>query len=212
MSREHEAKDDPNSVHFWDALYKEGRDGWDLGEPAPSFVDLLVAPGAPAPGKLITLGCGRGYDAILFARHGFEVTAVDFAPTAIRDARRAAEQAGVSVDFVQHDLFALDESYNGRFDYVLEHTCFAAINPRRRDEYVQLVRRLLKPSGLYIALFFSHGKPGGPPHSTDAEEVRRLFGPYFTIEKLGSPARSVERRQGQEIFALMRPRRIEERA
>ena len=35
------------------------------------------------PGKLCIIGCGRGYDAIMFAQKGFDVTAIDFAPSAI---------------------------------------------------------------------------------------------------------------------------------
>ena len=206
-----EPQDDPNNPTFWEARYQDGRDGWDLGQPAPPFVDLLARPDAPPPGTLIALGCGRGYDALLFAQHNFNVTAVDFAPTPIADAREAAVRAGVNMDFVQHDLFTLAESYNHRFRYVLEHTCFAAINPHRRQEYVQLVRRLIEPGGLYIALFFAHARWGGPPYGTHAQELRGLFSPYFVIEELGPPARSIEQRQGEELFALMRPLDTEER-
>lgn len=202
-----EPEDNPNKVSFWEARYGDGRDGWDLGQPAPPFVDLLAGIDAPPPGNMIALGCGRGHDAILFAQHGFQVTAVDFAPSALADARQAAERVGARVDFVQNDLFTLDESYSGRFQYLLEHTCFAAIYPRRREEYVQLVRRLLRPDGLYIALFFAHDRWGGPPFGTHAEELRALFSPYFSIERLEPPARSIEQRKGEELFALMRPRR-----
>src|SRR4051812_37427191 len=119
-----EFEDNPSESGFWEARYREGRDGWDLGQPAPPFVDLLAGADAPAPGRLVALGCGRGYDAVLFAQHGFDVTAVDFAPSAINAAHHTAEKAGVQIDFVEHDLFTLDGSYNGRFRYVLEHTCF----------------------------------------------------------------------------------------
>jgi methyl halide transferase len=35
---------------------------------------------------MAVLGCGRGYDALLFASHGFEVVGFDFAPMAIAQA------------------------------------------------------------------------------------------------------------------------------
>jgi methyl halide transferase len=133
------------------------------------------------------------------------VTGVDFAHAAIEKARVTAQQAGVAVDFVERDLFALPASYDHRFKYVLEHTCFSGIPPGRREEYVRVVARLIQPGGLYIAIFFTHGKPGGPPFNTTPEEVRALFGPYFAIEKLEPPARSVAQRHGEEHFALMRP-------
>jgi SAM-dependent methyltransferase len=88
----------------------------------------------------------------------------------------------------------------------LEHTFFSAIDPGRREEYVRTVRRLLKPGGLLIALFYAHGRPGGPPFTTSEEEVRALFREDFTIERLEVPARSVKPRQGKELLALMRPK------
>jgi hypothetical protein len=200
-----EPQDNPAKTDFWETRYSAGDTGWDIGQPAPPFVDFLLQPGAPSPGSMIVLGCGRGHDAIYFARHGFTVVGVDFAPSAIADARSAAKVEQVSVDFIQHDIFTLDEGYDHKFDYVLEHTCFAAIPPQRRQEYVQLVKRLLLRNGLYIALFFAHGKSGGPPFNTTAEEIRALFSPYFAIERLEPPARSAEQRRGQELFALMRP-------
>ncbi len=200
-----EPQDDPTTSDFWESRYTVGNTGWDIGQAAPPFVDLLVGPDAPRPGSMIVPGCGRGHDVIFFAKHGFTVVGVDFAPSALEDARSAAAIEQLRVDFIEHDIFTLDESYDHRFDYVLEHTCFAAIPPERRQEYVQLVRRLVRPDGLYIALFFSHGKPGGPPFNTTAEEIRTLFSPFFAIEKLEPPARSADQRQGQELFAFMRP-------
>ncbi len=200
-----ERPEDPNNPIFWESRYRQGNTGWDLGQPAPPFVGLLSEPDAPPPSPMIVLGCGRGHDAVFFAQHGFQVTAVDFARPAIEDAQRAAHAASVDINFVQHDLFTLPPSFDHQFAYMLEHTCFSAIPPDRREEYAQLGRRLLAPEGLYIALFFAHGKPGGPPFNTTASEIRTLFSPYFSIQTLQPPSRSVEQRQGEELFALMRP-------
>jgi SAM-dependent methyltransferase len=191
---------------YWERHYQEGTTGWDLGAPAPPFVDLLAGPWPPAPGSMIVLGAGRGHDALLFVRHGFKVTALDFAESAVRETREAARKAGLPVETARHDFFELPPEYDSSFDYVLEHTFFSAINPGRREEYVQIVHRLLKPGGLFIALFYAHGRPGGPPFTTSADEVRALFEPSFTIERLEVPVRSVKPRQGLELLALMRPK------
>src|SRR4051794_38519244 len=89
---------------YWDAQYQRGVTGWDIGGPAPAFVDLLAAPDAPPPGRLIVPGCGRGHDALLFARAGFDVLGVDFAPLAVAEAGAAATQAGVPARFALADL------------------------------------------------------------------------------------------------------------
>jgi methyl halide transferase len=201
-----EFPDDPRENPFWEERYRQGVTPWDLGGPAPPLVDFMEGPDAPSPGRMIVPGSGRGHDAIYFARRGFEVTAVDFAPSAVKEGERAAREAGVNVRFVQGDLFALGSQYDHAFDYVLEHTCFAAIPLVMREEYVRVVWRLLKPGGLYIAILFAHGRPGGPPFTTDTAEVRRLFGPSFDIERLETPSRSAEGREGKELFALMKPK------
>jgi len=192
-----------NTSDFWENLYRSSESLWDLGQAAPPLVSFLESPSAPAPGRLAVIGCGRGHDAILFARRGFQVVGFDFAPLAVQEAAEIAKKAGVSILFQQRDLFDLIPEYAHRFDYVLEHTCFCAIDPTRRQEYVRIVRDLLRPGGQLIALFYAHGQPGGPPYTTCSEEIRSLFSPFFEIKTLEVPSNSIERRQGKELFSVM---------
>jgi SAM-dependent methyltransferase len=189
---------------FWDQAYQEGRTGWDIGGPSPSFEDLLRDTNAPAPGRLAVIGAGKGNDALFFARHGFSVTGFDFAPLAVEEARNAARDAGIEARFVQADIFALPAEYDNAFDYLVEHACFCAIDPARRGEYVEAASKLLRPGGQLIGVFFAHDRSGGPPFTTDDAELRRLFGGVFQIEHLAPALRSVERRQGQELFGRFR--------
>ncbi len=190
----------------WDALYRQGDTGWDLGEAAPPFVDLLAGPDAPPAGRLIALGSGRGHDALLFAAHGFDVLGVDFAPAAIAEAieRAAAQGLTKRARFLQADIFALPPEYRAAFDVVLEHTCMCALDPRLLDEYAALVTRLLRPGGTYVALFYTHGRPGGPPYTTDAAEIRRLFAPRLEIIDLAPAVRSASGFVGKEWLGIMR--------
>lgn len=191
---------------FWEAAYQDGRAGWDLGEPAPPFVALLASSAAPVPGRLLVPGCGRGHDALLFARAGFDVTGVDFAPSAVAATRAAAAAAGLTVAVEETDLFTLGERWPACFDYVVEHTCFCAIDPARRRDYARTVHAVLRPGGELIALFYAHGRAGGPPYATTAAEVRALFESFFVIETLASATNSAPRRQGEELFARLRRR------
>jgi SAM-dependent methyltransferase len=191
---------------FWEQAYQEGRAGWDLGHAALAFEDLLASPEAPKSGRVAVIGCGRGHDAILFARSGLDVVGFDFAPSAVDAARQSARASNVVADFVQADIFALPTRYRETFDYVVEHACFSAIDPARRPEYVEVVGSLLRQGGELIGLFFAHGQPGGPPFSTDANELRSLFENSFLEEELAAPDRSVERRRGHELFVRFRRR------
>jgi SAM-dependent methyltransferase len=194
---------------FWQRLYDTGGSLWNLGTATPAFVKFLHEPTTPKPGRMIVPGCGQGYDALLFARHGFEVVGVDFAESAVVAARRSAERQGVrNAEFVQADLFALPPEWNGTFDYALEYTCFCAIDPARRAEYVDVIARLLKPGGTLFALFYPiRAGADGPPFLVSEDEIRRLFSPAFVImEWRAQPEYSLDRRREFEAFSVLRKR------
>ena len=56
------------------------------------------------PGQALDLACGAGRNALLLARNGFEVTAVDISAAGLERARCAARDAAVEIDWRQHDL------------------------------------------------------------------------------------------------------------
>ena len=200
---------DTNSPQYWQESYANGRVPWDLGHPTPVFA-RLVASGDYPPGEMIVLGAGRGHDARLFARHGFMVTAVDFAPQAI-EAMRELDDPAHPVQIVQKDIFELGEDWNGRFDYLLEYTCFCAIDPARRGDYAAFAARLLKPGGLYIGLAFPIGKrPGGPPYVVQPDAVIELLTEHgFNLQHREFPPDSVPSRQNiEELIILKKQSRI----
>ena len=193
---------DVNSPDKWDANYQQGTDGWDLGGPTPVFQRLLRSQRL-SPGRMIALGAGRGYDAREFARQGFQVTAVDFSAQAVREMHRLASP-DAPVEILQHDIFALPDTLSTSFDYILEYTCFCAIDPNRRAEYADLVRRLLKPNGIYVDLAFPlDGRKGGPPFATSAAEILDLFQRRgFKLLSREKPVDSISARRGAEELLL----------
>lgn len=194
------------SAEFWEGRYQEGTTRWNLGQPAPPFVTLLNSSDAPKPGRMAVLGSGHGHDALLFAAHGFEVVGFDFAPSAIEVATAAAQSRQLSAQFLQRDIFQLPEEFPHAFDYVLEHTCYCAILPKQRADYVQVVRSILRPQGELIALFWAHDRPDGPPFGTTAEELLQRFAPDFDVISITQPANSVDMRKGKEYLMRLRVR------
>jgi SAM-dependent methyltransferase len=196
---------DVNSARKWEADYERRTDGWDLGGPTPVF-NRLASSGRFKPGRMIVLGAGRGHDARLFARHGFQVTAVDFASQAVQEMQRLADPAA-PVEILQHDIFTLPETLNNSFDYILEYTCFCAIDPTRRAEYADLVTRLLKPHGIYIDLAFPlDQRKGGPPFAVTEAEIFDLFQKRgFKLLSREIPVESVSpRRHAEELFIFQK--------
>lgn len=189
-------------VDFWESRYRQGTIGWDLGKAAPPFVTLLNSSNAPLPGKTVILGCGRGHDALLFASQGFEVTGVDFAPSAIATAQSLAREANLEVSFLQRNIFDLGIEFPNHFDYVIEHTCFCAIAPVKRQQYLDLVSSLLKPKGSLIGVFFTHNRPSGPPFGSNPQEISDLFSTQFEISHLEPVSNSVPARQDEEYLGI----------
>ena len=196
--------EDVNFPKKWEADYQRKTDGWDLGGATPAFKSLAASKRFK-PGRMIVPGAGRGHDAREFARHGFQVTAVDFSPYVISEMKRLADPQA-PVDVLQHDIFALPHELDGMFDYVLEYTCFCAIDPERRSEYADLVSRLLKPGGIYIDLAFPlDGRPGGPPFAVKNSELLELYQPRgFILLSREVPVNSVSPRRGAEELFLFK--------
>tara|TARA_Y100000758_G_scaffold286452_1_gene237216 strand:- start:90 stop:695 length:606 start_codon:yes stop_codon:yes gene_type:complete len=193
-----------NLPQFWEDIYLEDDAGWDLGEPTPVFDkigdDL-------SPGKVCIIGCGRGYDAVMFAQKGFEVIAVDFAPSAVTAMQSLANCAGVIIKIIEGDIFSLSSQFNSEFDYVIEQTCFCAINPSRREEYEQLIKAIIKPHGKLIGLWFpldKSMKDGGPPWGTTIPEVKSIFYDGWKIEKEEFSELSIPSRKNREKLIIFK--------
>lgn len=191
---------------YWEHRYQEGTTRWDLGKASPPLVSLLNSPKAPKPGSVAVLGCGRGYDAMLFSEYGFDAIGFDFAPLAIAEATTLAQVNQNSAQFVQRDIFNLANEFSGYFDYVIEHTCFCAIDPEKRPDYVKLVRQILQPEGELIGIFFTHSRSGGPPFGITTEAIKQYFETDFEILSLVPVTNSVPERQGEEHLGHFRVR------
>jgi SAM-dependent methyltransferase len=197
---------DVNSPSFWEEHYRSGRTGWDLGKPTPVF-QRLAESGEFPPGKMLVLCAGRGHDARLFSRLGFMVTAVDFADEAIQE-MQTLDDPERPIELIRADLFDLPKFMQEEFDYILEYTCFCAIDPQRRSDYVNSITKLLKPGGIYIALAFPvGGRIGGPPFVVSSDElINPLSEMNFELLKREVPPDSVPGREGIEELMIFRKR------
>lgn len=190
----------------WEARYLAGDTPWDEGCASPALVEFLSR--HPIHGEILVPGSGPGHDVRALAAQsarGDSVTGLDLSPTAITLAR-SFPLAG-NERHEQGDLFHLPSSWHHRFDWVVEHTCFCAIPPVRRADYVRAISRVLKPGGHYLAIFFlDPGVDEGPPHGATREEIAGLFDPDFELLEEWIPEMTFEGREGQEICQLRRRR------
>jgi SAM-dependent methyltransferase len=193
---------------FWERLYQAGNPPWDLKAAAPPLVTFTKSPYMVPPGSLGVLGCGNGHDCMLFAERGFQVTGIDFAPSAIQNTYKLFLEKGVAGTtgfLLERDVFQMHE-YDHYFDYVLEHNFFSSIDPSRRRTYAHRIHDLLKPGGKLIALWWTQDKPGGPPFGMSKDALYLLFGEFFTFDIVFEPNNSAPGRKGYELFTLMTAR------
>jgi len=196
-SRDHDPVADPVD---WDLRYRIGDTPWNRGA-APPLEEFLSL--HPVRGDVLVPGCGTGHDVRLLAGQGARVTGIDLAETALAMARNHPPVG--DEHYALGNLFALPEEWTGRFDWVVEHTCFCAIPPLRRGDYVDAVVRALKPGGFLLAVFFlDTGVEQGPPHGATREEIASLFDPFFHLEQEWKPVRTFPEREGGEMCQLRR--------
>ncbi|MFZ0616881.1 MAG: methyltransferase domain-containing protein [Chthoniobacterales bacterium] len=185
----------------WEARYRAGDTPWDEGTAAPALVEFLAR--HPIRGEVFVPGSGGGHDVRALATQGADVLGLDLSPTAIGLAR-SFPPAG-SERYEQGDLFHLPPSWHGRFDWVVEHTCFCAIPPARRADYARAISLALKPGGHYLGIFYMNpSAPQGPPHGTTREEISSLFEPGFILLEEWTPRNNFEGREGRELCQLRR--------
>ena len=193
-----------DTVKFWDEKYLLQNTGWDLKGPTPVFENIAKT---ISKGKLCILGCGKGYDAILFAENDFKVTAVDFAPEAIKSLNNLVNKKPENLKVLQKDIFKLNKDFFEYFDYVIEQTCFCAIHPSRRLNYIQLVTNILKKNGKLIGLWFPLDKnisEAGPPYGISVKEIKSYFNKKWKVEKEEFSKLSVSSRTGREKLIIFK--------
>lgn len=130
---------------------------WDSGISPPELEDFIEN---YPPGKAIDIGCGTGTNVITLAQAGWQVTGVDFAPTAINIAKRKVEKAGIEAELFVRDATDL-EGISGPFDLALDIGCFHSIGAKKTD-YLAELDRILAPGGHWLMYGFFSSDQSGP--------------------------------------------------
>jgi SAM-dependent methyltransferase len=191
------------STTDWEAKYQAQDMPWDKGEASPGLVDFLAAQPQLPHGSVLVPGCGLGHDVRAWAAAGFDATGFDVAPSAVRLAHERTAGTGLAAKFQLGDF--LGGSPAQPFGWVFEHTLFCAIDPARREDYVQAARRWLRPGGNYLAVNYLIPDKEGPPFGTTREELLERFSPHFELLQAWVP-RSYPNRTGLELMLWWRKR------
>lgn len=187
----------------WDRMWQQKTTPWDRSEPNPALTDalneksIIIGPSTQSGRrkKVLIPGCGRGYDVLLFASHGYDAYGLDVSQTAVDACQELDKEQGdddkkypvkntkvgrgsrqfLAVDFFEDDF---SSHTNGGFDIIYDYTFLCAIPPGMRPQWAKRMSELLAPDGSLICLESPLAKPpnaGGPPHGLSSELYMQLF-------------------------------------
>ena len=160
-------------VDRWDRAYRDGRHPpWNSGMAAPDLREA-VEKGDIKPCRVAVLGCGSGANSIYLAKNGFDVTAIDVAPTALSTAQADAEKAGVKVRWLLADVLALPELEP--FDLIFDRGCYHNVRYVDAKGFVASLDRLSRPGTKFFVLSCDRDRAPGVRETTMRDDLSELF-------------------------------------
>ncbi len=185
---------------FWTDLYETNETRWDLMGPHPEL-GSIVSQLKLQTARVLVLGAGRCHDANFLAKLGHKVMAVDISPLAIEQAKKLYGE-NPNLEFLVSDIFELPKDFDHSFDLVFEHTCYCAIDPKKRKELVKVWNRVLSERGNLLGIFWAMWRPLGPPFGTTEWEIRKRLEKKHRFLYWNRLTESPENRQGSEFVVF----------
>lgn len=183
---------------YWEDRYLTGDFPWDLGHPSGPLLHYMRQL-ADKRLRILIPGGGAGHELAWLHHHGFaNAVMLDFAPYAVQRVRsqypQVPEHAVIEGDFFAHQ---------GQYDLVLEQTFYCAIDPARRDGYMQHMATLVRPGGTLAGVWFAFkfDPAVGPPYGGSPLEYHQRMSPWFRLTRLVNPCPDSEpARAGKEVW------------
>ena len=130
---------------YTDVIKKNLADGWDQ-----VWADELIShfpDGGERPLRVLDIGTGPGFYAIILARRGYDVTAVDYSEGMLREAKRNAGELADSIRFARMDAQHLRFA-DGSFDAIVTRNLTWNL-PDPAGAYREWMR-VLRPGGALV--------------------------------------------------------------
>lgn len=156
---------------------------WADRKPNPNLIELFEkVKHLPFGKRAIKVGCGLGDDAEWLARQGFDVTAFDISPSAIRECR--LRFPGSSVHYIEMDLFKAPPQWTAAFDLVQESYMLQVLPPELRAAAMAKISEFIAPGG-YL-LFVTRARDESDPKGAMPWPLTRREVDQFIALRLNS--------------------------
>jgi SAM-dependent methyltransferase len=194
------ASRDPLVPAFWDERFDRDFTPWDL-KGVPQALRDFVARDGSARTALIP-GCGNGYELVCMAEAGWDASAIDFSPAAVRRARDRVGRWAPRV--VEADFFAWQPPRP--LDLIYERAFLCAMPPAMWPQVAARWAELLAPGGELAGFFFFGSAPKGPPFGIARCALDALLASVFDLVEEGEVVDSLPVFAGQERWMRWRRR------
>lgn len=182
---------------FWHDKWQTAQIGFHLSEVHP----LLRRHGAmlAASRRVFVPLCGKSLDLLYLRDQGAEVVGVELSPIAVE---QFFTEQGMSpsttlmasgecleanaVRLIRGDFFSVRREDLGELDAVYDRAALIAMPPEMQEAYARQLVSLISPQAsiMLITLDYDPSEMAGPPFSTSANQVGRLFGDRYRIQEL----------------------------
>ena len=161
-------RDDPRGLLFILARYK--------------FAAKMLA----GKGRVVEIGCADAFGTRVVQQEVGSVTATDFDPVFLADARARMDAEGWACDTVVHDILSGPVPPGG-FDAAYSLDVFEHIVPDREYDFVRNIARSLTPTGVAVIgspslqsqAYASEGSKLGHVNCKDGKEYKRVMEAHF---------------------------------
>ncbi|MBC34903.1 MAG: SAM-dependent methyltransferase [Bacteroidetes bacterium] len=183
-------------ANFWESNYQNQQTGWDIGyaaTPIKEYIDQLQNKNL----KILIPGAGNAYEVEYLFKKGFKnVFLMDIAESPINNFKKRLPEFPEN-HILQEDFF----NHKDKYDLIIEHTFFCALDKKLRPEYVKKMHSLLKTGGKLCGLLFriDFGNDH-PPYGGSKEEYIQLFKDHFVLKTLETAYNSIKPRMNNELF------------
>lgn len=178
-----------SKMQHWDDMYKMPLVNipWEIKD-APKELNELFNSGQIVAGRALDIACGTGNYSFFLAKHGFEVTGIDFSKRAINIAIKNGKKLKLSVNFIIGDITNIGKLFpEGRFNFILDYSILHHLEPNVTRGYAQQCSSLLSPGGKLLLVCYSDkdefaggsaaakGTYGNTMYYRTTDEIRKAY-------------------------------------
>ena len=132
--------------------------------------------------RILDCACGIGTQAIGLAAMGYDITASDFSPGALAEARERAAKNNVQIQFAQADFCALSNTFAEQFDIVIamDNALPHMLSHTDLEKAIRSITNQLADGGLFVASIRDYDAllmdkpPYSPPYIHKTDKGRRV--------------------------------------